>query len=68
MKSLLLSCQILDTNHTAVSLAQRLKDVVNTWGLNKITLTVSGNASNIVNAVTEQLNWKHLGCVDVENL
>lgn len=63
MNSVLLNCDKMDLNHTALNLSAQLKAVVQEWDLeNKVILVVSDNASNITSAVKNKLGWKHFGC------
>lgn len=62
LQSVLLECKVLESRHTALNLAEELKNVVQEWNiLDKILLTVSDNGANIKNAVAH-LGWKHFGC------
>ncbi|XP_047038385.1 zinc finger BED domain-containing protein 4-like [Helicoverpa zea] len=63
LKSLLLQCEVLPGHHTAINLAAQLRKCASTWNItDKITIVVSDNASNIVSAITTELNWRHFGC------
>lgn len=62
-ESVLLECALLEGNHTSIALANALTRVTDEFGLkNKVSLVVSDNAANIKGAVTNVLEWKHLGC------
>lgn len=61
--SVLLECSAMITNHTSKNLAYELKRIVHEWDIeNKIVLAVSDSASNIKNAISTELGWKHLSC------
>lgn len=61
-ESVLLECALLKGNRTSISLANALTRVTDEFGLiNKVSLVVSDNAANIKGAVTNVLEWKHLG-------
>lgn len=48
MSSILLSCDLLEENHTTLNLASRFRDVLKDWQLEKkVILVVSDNARNI---------------------
>ncbi|CAG4968107.1 unnamed protein product [Parnassius apollo] len=56
-------CEVLHGHHTAINLAGQLRTCASTWNITgKITIVVSDNASNIVSAITSELNWRHFGC------
>lgn len=61
--SILLECAATDGEHTSENLSKELQRIVSEREIqNKILLAVSDNAANIKNAISNKLNWKHLGC------
>lgn len=63
MCSILLECCPMTESHTAKNLSAVLMRVTEEWGItSKILLAVSDNASNIKNAIQNELKWRHLGC------
>lgn len=63
MRSILLSCDLMCESHTAVNLAEKLRETECNWGVEyKIILAVSDNANNIKSAITNELGWKFFGC------
>ncbi|KAI4468007.1 dna replication-related element factor isoform a [Holotrichia oblita] len=63
LRHILLDCSLMKTQHTSINLATEIKRVVTEWGFQeKVLLAVTDNASNIKNAITKELNWKHFGC------
>ncbi|XP_074034348.1 E3 SUMO-protein ligase ZBED1-like [Leptinotarsa decemlineata] len=63
LHSALLECSSFPQDHTSENLANQLKKVVVTWGLeNKILIAVSDNTLNIKKAIKYELKWKHFGC------
>lgn len=64
LKSVFLDCVAMPQSHTSENLAAELKKVVSEWGLDKkVVLGISDNASNIVKAIKEVLQWNFLGCM-----
>lgn len=64
VKSVLLEVGPCDVNHTSENLADELRRITTEWGVeNKILLGMSDNAANIKKAISENLRWRHLGCV-----
>lgn len=62
LKSVLLGCQSFSSNHTGHNLAQEIRRILESWNLNeKITFSVSDNASNIKSALN-MLGFKNMGC------
>jgi len=62
-KKVLLRCCASTERHTSENLANDLKEVISYYSLdNKVNLVVTDNAANIVGAVKDKLNLKHLGC------
>lgn len=50
-------------SHTAINLASRLRQIVDDWQITgKISCIVTDNASNIIKAVLEHLDWRHIPC------
>lgn len=63
MGASVLSCHKLEGARTALALANFLSDQAMQWGIQeKIVGMTSDNGANIVNAVTDHLNWPHFGC------
>lgn len=64
IKSILLEVSSCSVNHTSINLANELTRITSDWGVeNKILLALSDNAANIKKAISEELHWKHLGCL-----
>jgi hypothetical protein len=63
MVSRVLSTWCVEVSHTAENLAKELMDLVVEWQLTgKIVAVVTDNAYNIVKAVNEINNWRHVPC------
>ncbi|XP_014287375.2 E3 SUMO-protein ligase ZBED1 isoform X1 [Halyomorpha halys] len=63
LKSVLLSCSLLEENFTSESLADELHRNVNEWELqNKIFFSVSSGEDYIANAIKMIPKWEHFGC------
>ena len=63
MKSVVLQTRAMPERHTAENLASVLKNATESWGLNgKVTACVHDNASNIVRANKEFLEWDSNPC------
>ncbi|CAF4948123.1 unnamed protein product [Pieris macdunnoughi] len=62
LQSVLLECKVFESSHTALHIAQELRNVAQDWNiLDKVLLVVSDNGANIKNAIL-QLEWRHFGC------
>ncbi|KZS02545.1 Uncharacterized protein APZ42_000377, partial [Daphnia magna] len=63
MVSRVLNTIMIEESHTAVNLAKELRKIVTEWNLmNKISAVVTDNAANIVKAVSDINNWRHVPC------
>lgn len=63
LMSVLLECSAMVTNHTSKNLAHELRKIVHEWDIEKkIVLAVSDSASNIKNAISKELGWRHFSC------
>ncbi|CAH1979160.1 unnamed protein product [Acanthoscelides obtectus] len=63
LRSKLIKCIKFEGEHTAVQIAAEMKRTAEEWSLlDKILIVITDNASNITNAVTKELMWKHFGC------
>lgn len=60
--SILIQCAAFDGQHTGEKIAEKLREVANTWALtNKVNFLVSDNAANMFSAA-RALGWPHFGC------
>lgn len=63
MQTMLLECAVFDISHTSINLSEKLKEITDEWGIEKkIMLAVSDNASNIKNAIKNELGWRYFAC------
>lgn len=63
LKTILLECSLMKGRDTSQNLALTINRIAEDWGLaEKIILVVTDNATNMKNAVTKDLGWKHFGC------
>ncbi|XP_068086602.1 zinc finger BED domain-containing protein 4-like [Anabrus simplex] len=59
----LLDCTPVDGPHTSSNLTTHVRNITDKFNLyEKVQLVVTDNASNIKNAVKNDLGWKHFGC------
>ncbi|XP_060846118.1 E3 SUMO-protein ligase ZBED1-like [Rhopalosiphum padi] len=62
MVSVCLGCEHFPLQHTAINLAEYLKNITIEWKINnKVVAVVTDNAANMVSAV-RQLHFRHIGC------
>ncbi|XP_037922928.1 E3 SUMO-protein ligase ZBED1-like [Hermetia illucens] len=62
-KTVLLKCSYLSGSHTAVHLAEEIKNIILEWNLEgKVNYAISDNATNITKALADILSLKHYGC------
>lgn len=63
-KKVLLECAPLPGSHTAVNIAEEISRTIDDLGIDKkqILIITTDNATNMQNAVKQQLGLKHFGC------
>uniref|UniRef100_A0A0A1XSV1 Zinc finger BED domain-containing protein 1 n=1 Tax=Zeugodacus cucurbitae TaxID=28588 RepID=A0A0A1XSV1_ZEUCU len=63
MCSILLECCPMTESHTTKNVSAELMRVTEDWGISrKILLAITDNASNMKNAIQNDLKWHHFGC------
>nr|CAI5842454.1 unnamed protein product [Callosobruchus analis] len=63
LKSVLLECVSMPIAHTSRNLSEEITKIINKFNLNnKILAVVSDNATNIKNAILNELKLRHFGC------
>lgn len=63
LESVLLDCTLITGSHTGENLSIEIRKILQEWELiDKVTMGVSDNASNISNAFQKYLNLDHIGC------
>ncbi|XP_035211191.1 zinc finger BED domain-containing protein 4-like [Stegodyphus dumicola] len=63
-KTVLIDCSIFDERHSAKNIAENIIHICQPYfPMEKVSLIVTDNAKNMINAVDSELKLKHLGCI-----